>query len=203
MSGWELISQPSSMHCLSVCRSALLIAEEICLENQWNCKISGKRCAQGCYFLIENSLSFEAGGDRNISSLVFAITVILHRSVLLLLRLHLRGNQVFSEILVRHLTALLLSNGENRQMGIEFERHFYVCHSQLKPERRGVFASIHCVPGHLVCVLRGGRGKWVLASRQASEQSSTEGNFFLMPDWAQASLCWRLKKASWQTLPLH
>jgi len=34
----------------------------------------------------------------------------------------------------------------------------------------------------------------VLESRQASEQLSAEGNFFLMPDWAQSPLCGCLEK---------
>lgn len=45
-----------------------------------------------------------------------------------------------------------------------------------------------------MCVLSRGRGKWVLESRQASEQLSAEGNLILMPDWAQSPLCGRLEK---------
>lgn len=36
--------------------------------------------------------------------------------------------------------------------------------------------------------------KWVLESRQASEQLSAEGNLILMPDWAQSPLCGCLEK---------
>lgn len=56
------------------------------------------------------------------------------------------------------------------------------------------FSYIHCVPGQLVCFLRRGRGKWLLESRQTCEQLSAEGNFFLMPNWAQSPLCGRLEK---------
>lgn len=45
-----------------------------------------------------------------------------------------------------------------------------------------------------VCLRGGGLGKWVLESRQASEQLSAEGNLILMPDWAQSPLCGRLEK---------
>lgn len=55
------------------------------------------------------------------------------------------------------------------------------------------YGWIHCVPGHLVCVLSR-RGKWVLESRQTSEQLSAEGNLILMPDWAQSPLCGRREK---------
>lgn len=41
-----------------------------------------------------------------------------------------------------------------------------------------------------------GLSKWVLESRQASEELSAEGNFSLMPDWAQSTLCGCLEKGN-------
>lgn len=67
-------------------------------------------------------------------------------------------------------------------------------HIRLYLEKKTVFCEIHGVPGQLLCVLERGRGKWVLESRRATELLSAEGNFILMPDWAQPSPLWTSRK---------